>query len=91
MQSVHMIDKEAPPIETKADGVRSRRQSYAQGLTLERSHTVRYAGTARRGGLEFTWEREDSNKEQNTHSFPKLGFVIPLQGLSIEDKALLTG
>ncbi|GJZ72647.1 hypothetical protein Tco_0636793 [Tanacetum coccineum] len=32
--------KELRRSETKADGVRSRRQSYAQGLTLERSRTV---------------------------------------------------
>ncbi|GJT70939.1 putative reverse transcriptase domain-containing protein [Tanacetum coccineum] len=38
-------------------------------------------------GLEFTWEREDSFK-QNTHSFSQTGLRHPLQGLKFKDKAL---
>ncbi|GJZ57628.1 hypothetical protein Tco_0613122 [Tanacetum coccineum] len=73
--------KELRRSEAKADGVRSWRQSYAQGLTLERSRTVRLELPQELSRVHHTFHVSNLKK-----CYADEPLVMPLEGIHVDDK-----
>ncbi|GJW19105.1 putative reverse transcriptase domain-containing protein [Tanacetum coccineum] len=67
--------------EAKADGIRSWRQSYAQGLTLERSRTVRLELPQELSRVHHTFHVSNLKK-----CYADEPLVMPLEGIHVDDK-----
>ncbi|GJQ90411.1 reverse transcriptase domain-containing protein [Tanacetum coccineum] len=74
-------DKEFNADVAKADGVRSWRQSYAQGLTLERSRTVRLELPQELSRVHHTFHVSNLKK-----CYADEPLVMPLEGIHVDDK-----
>ncbi|GJZ11669.1 retrovirus-related pol polyprotein from transposon TNT 1-94 [Tanacetum coccineum] len=73
--------KELRRSETKADGVRGWGQSYAQGLALERGHTVRLELPQELSRVYHTFHVSNLKK-----CYADEPLVMPLEGIHVDDK-----
>ncbi|GJU71518.1 hypothetical protein Tco_1262923 [Tanacetum coccineum] len=73
--------KELRRSEAKTDGVRSWRQSYAQGLTLERSRAVRLELPQELSRVHHTFHVSNLKK-----CYADEPLVMPLEGIHVDDK-----
>ncbi|GJR70751.1 putative reverse transcriptase domain-containing protein [Tanacetum coccineum] len=73
--------KELRRSEAKADGVRGWGQSYAQGLTLERGHTVRLELPQELSRVHHTFHVSNLKK-----CYANEPLVMPLEGIHVDDK-----
>ncbi|GKD26046.1 hypothetical protein Tco_1232260 [Tanacetum coccineum] len=75
------LTKELCRSKMKADGVRGWGQSYAQGLTLERGHTVRVKLPQELSRVHHTFHVSNLKK-----CYTDEPLVMPLEGIHVDDK-----